>query len=320
MKLSVIIPVYKTEHTLDRCIESVLRQDIDGELEIILVDDGSPDNSPQLCDAWNEKLASPNSMETSDKGITINVIHKPNGGLSDARNKGMEIATGDLITFVDSDDELSPDTFTPLVRFMQDNPDIDILEYPILIHAGNTSEHRLDFEDRIWQSAKEYWEQTEAWEHCYACNKIFRRGIIEGMQFPVGRIFEDIWFYPEVLSKNPKVATASKGLYRYLWNDSSITVTAGSAAWENLLCGYQRMLSLMKMEENSYSVGKVRYKMLNAQLFLYAMNKKIVVREFKLHLKHAGSAIDVLKALSNNNIGLKALCKMYALFKNTIYK
>ncbi|MDE6646270.1 MAG: glycosyltransferase, partial [Prevotella sp.] len=85
MKLSVVIPVYRTAATLNRCVESVLSQEVD-DMEVILVDDGSPDSSPQLCDAW------------AAKDQRIRVIHQQNGGLSKARNSGIEVATGDLIT------------------------------------------------------------------------------------------------------------------------------------------------------------------------------------------------------------------------------
>ena len=87
MKLTIIIPVYRVEATLDRCVESVLMQNVN-DMEVILVDDGSPDLCPQMCDDWAKK----------DK--RIRVIHKENGGLSDARNAALDIATGDYITFV----------------------------------------------------------------------------------------------------------------------------------------------------------------------------------------------------------------------------
>lgn len=93
VKLSVIIPVYRTERTLERCVKSILEQSYH-DLEVILVDDGSPDNCPQLCDEW------------ALKDSRIRVIHKPNGGLSDARNAGIDAATGDCLTFVDADDFL----------------------------------------------------------------------------------------------------------------------------------------------------------------------------------------------------------------------
>lgn len=97
--LSVIIPVYNVEKYLDRCIRSVIRQSYEN-LEIILVDDGSTDNSPNLCDEWIKR------------DERIRVIHKINGGLSDARNAGLEVARGELITFVDSDDYIMLDMYS----------------------------------------------------------------------------------------------------------------------------------------------------------------------------------------------------------------
>lgn len=265
MKLSVIIPIYNVERTLDRCIESVLRQDV-AEMEVILVDDGSPDNSPKLCDDWQSR------------DNRIRVVHKKNGGLSDARNKGIEIATGEIITFVDSDDELAPDTYPFLVQFMQENPMVDVLEYPVLVHAGHESECLRTFEDRIWKSNKDYWEQSEGWEHCYACNKIFRKRILESTQFPVDRIFEDTWFYPEVLSKGAKIATTSHGLYRYLWNNDGITVTANGDSFIHLLTAQQRAQKLMHTQLLSKTGWKLWRSMLFRQIDVYRLTGKILLK------------------------------------------
>ena len=102
-KISVIVPVYKTEGLLDRCVESIVGQTYKN-LEIILVDDGSPDNCPAICDEWAEKDS------------RIRVIHKENGGLCSARNAGMDIAAGDYWGFVDSDDCIEPDMYQLLVE------------------------------------------------------------------------------------------------------------------------------------------------------------------------------------------------------------
>ena len=101
--ISVIIPVYKVEEYLEECLRSVINQTYNN-LEIILVDDGSPDHCPQLCDEW------------SSKDSRIKVIHKENGGLSDARNAGMSIATGEYIAFVDSDDYIAPTMYEQLLK------------------------------------------------------------------------------------------------------------------------------------------------------------------------------------------------------------
>ena len=106
--ISVIVPVYKVEKYLDRCVESIVNQTYKN-LEIILVDDGSPDNCGAMCDNWAEKDS------------RIKVIHKENGGLSDARNAGMNTATGDLMGFVDSDDYISPDMYQLLYENMLEN-------------------------------------------------------------------------------------------------------------------------------------------------------------------------------------------------------
>ena len=111
-KISVIVPVYKVEPYLDKCVSSIVNQTYTN-LEIILVDDGSPDSCPTMCDAWAEKDS------------RIRVIHKPNGGLSDARNAGIVVATGELMAFVDSDDWIASDMYEHLYqRLTEDDSDI----------------------------------------------------------------------------------------------------------------------------------------------------------------------------------------------------
>lgn len=213
MQLSVIIPIYNVENTLDRCLKSVLNQSVVG-MEVILVDDGSPDNCPVMCDKWARK----------DK--RIRVIHKQNGGLSDARNAGIEIAKGEYITFVDSDDWVLPDTYKPLMAWLKEHADVDILEFPV--EQETMTRQTLATGSGLFASAKEYWEYTMAWSHTYACNKIYRRRLFDDVRFPVGKVFEDIWTLPLLLAKNPKVATLSMGGYHYTWNENGISSKASA--------------------------------------------------------------------------------------------
>lgn len=119
--ISVIVPVYKVEKFLDRCINSIIQQTFTN-LEIILVDDGSPDRSGEICDEWKMK----------DK--RIRVIHKENGGLSDARNKGLDVATGDYVAFIDSDDWIDPDMFQLLYDATQKyQADIAECSWPVYL-------------------------------------------------------------------------------------------------------------------------------------------------------------------------------------------
>ena len=107
--ISIIVPIYKVEPYLRRCLDSIVSQTYTN-LEIILVDDGSPDDCPQICD------------EYAAKDIRITVIHKDNGGLSDARNAGTLIAKGNYIYYIDSDDELPPDTISVMINQLKKNP------------------------------------------------------------------------------------------------------------------------------------------------------------------------------------------------------
>ena len=126
--LSVIVPVFNTAGTLERCVRSILSQQVDG-LELILVDDGSTDASPALCD------------EFSGADARVRVIHRPNGGLSAARNSGIDAAKGTWIAFVDSDDELAPDTLSANLELA--TADVDLVEFPVSVHYGAPNCYQL---------------------------------------------------------------------------------------------------------------------------------------------------------------------------------
>lgn len=145
MKLSIIIPVYRAEDTLERCIGSILQQSFTS-YELILVDDGSPDACPQLCD------------EYAGKDSRIHVIHKENGGLSDARNVGIKRAKGLYVTFIDSDDAIGENSLQQLMEELYQHPDVDILEYPIMERIGHPHREKLlSFAPKTYQNAIEYW-------------------------------------------------------------------------------------------------------------------------------------------------------------------
>ena len=198
MELSVIIPIYNVRNTLRRCLQSILCQQVSG-MEVLLIDDGSTDGSGSLAD------------EMAMGCPMMSVCHKANGGLSDARNAGLRLAKGRYVTFVDSDDEVAPGTFTALMSLLHRNEDTDILEYSVRVHAGHSSEHELVLPDKRWPSARVYWEESEAWEHTYAWNKVYRSTLFARVQFPVGRVFEDMWTIPQLLSRDVRVQTTARG-------------------------------------------------------------------------------------------------------------
>lgn len=243
MKLSVIIPVYNTAPTLERCVRSVAEQE-GVSLEIILVDDGSTDSSAELCDRLAERDG------------RIIVIHKSNGGLSDARNRGIEMTTGGCLTFVDSDDCVAQATYKNAVGIMEAHPEYGFVEFPALRHCGSRHESKLSFDDREYADMRGYWLSARAYDHSYAWNKVYRRELFSDVRFPVGRLFEDVHMLPLLLKKAKIVATTSRGQYFYYANPQGITATADAQAHRDLLDAHIRLLHhfdfLTAREQNYY--------------------------------------------------------------------
>ena len=231
MKLSIIIPIYNVEDTLRRCLESVLGQ-MDDRMEVIIVDDGSTDTSGQIA-------------EQMTAGRTdCRLIRQANKGLSAARNAGIEAATGEYITFTDSDDFVARGTYTALLAVLEEHPAYDILEYPVMEHYGHpTKQHLLTFPDAVVGSIRDYW-LCGGHLHTYACNKLYRRELFADIHFPEGKAFEDAYTYPFLLQRAKVVATTSVGRYYYCHNDRGITAQAGGKELTDLLEAHLTHLQL----------------------------------------------------------------------------
>lgn len=250
MKLSIIIPAYRAEDTLERCIGSILQQSFTS-YELILVDDGSPDACPLLCD------------EYARKDSRIHVIHKENGGLSDARNVGIKRAKGLYITFIDSDDAIGENSLQHLMEELYQHPDVDILEYPIMERIGHPRREKLlSFSPKTYQNAIEYWWAEKGYHHTYACNKIFRRSLFQNIEFPKGKSFEDVWTIPKLIgltetevtpdrTKIPppplKIRVTDVGKYLYYWNPHGITSQAKYPDLLQLYLGQRQALMKLKI-------------------------------------------------------------------------
>lgn len=301
MKLSVIIPVYCVEDTLDRCVESVISQNY-SDMEIILVDDGSPDGCPQKCDDW------------SKRDQRIKVIHKVNGGLSDARNAGIEIAQGQYLTFIDSDDYLSNDTLPYNMDILEKHPELDIVEYPILIHAGSKKEFLFQPQFQVYTNMGQYWLTGEAFRHTYACNKIFRREVFSTLRFPIVPAFEDAHILPKLLDKCSAIATTDKGLYYYTWNENGITSTADGSKIQSLLDAYIALLPRFN-DTDRPEVQDIYLQALNIQMEAAAKGMPITLPPFKRRLATSKrhSTKTNIKILILNTLGIGALCRIYSL-------
>lgn len=211
--ISVIVPIYKVENYLDRCVESIVNQTYEN-LEIILVDDGSPDNCPEMCDAWVQK----------DK--RIKVIHKQNGGLSDARNAGMKEATGEYISFVDSDDWIEDNMIETLYNEIIFS-NTDIAACGIRMVWDDETPDKILTElcgKKVFNSTQEAMTSLIQ-EMCIlqtVWNKLYKKTNIENIAFPVGRINEDEFWTWKAVANSDKVVFIDTPLYNYLQRSGSI--------------------------------------------------------------------------------------------------
>lgn len=208
--ISIIIPVYKVEKYLEKCIQSVINQTYEN-LQIILVDDGSPDNCGKICD------------EYAKKDHRIEVIHKSNGGLSDARNKGLEIAKGEYIGFVDSDDYIEADMYEVLYNLLkQYNADVSICNF-YTVSQGKISiknaENGIKEYNRI-EILKEILLDKNI--QSYAWNKLYKKELFDEIKYPIGKKYEDIGTTFFLLEKCNKVVVTGKSEYYYINRQDSI--------------------------------------------------------------------------------------------------
>lgn len=214
--ISVIVPVYKVEKELPRCVDSILRQTYP-HLQIILVDDGSPDGCGAICDAY------------AAAHENVQVIHKENGGLSDARNAGIEHADGDYLMFVDSDDYIEPDMAEKLYRALQSaDADMSICNFRYDCSDLADSEGYKDLfvipdavlsgrEIAVRRAAE---NDTGYW--VIACNKLYSKRLFDNVRFPVGKQHEDEFVFHHVLLQCERVACVHDALYHYVIRDGSI--------------------------------------------------------------------------------------------------
>ncbi len=208
--ISVIIPIYDVEQYLDECIESVTQQTY-RNLEIILIDDGSPDNCPKMCDEW------------AKKDERIKVIHKENGGLSSARNAGLDICTGDYISFVDSDDYIHKNMYATLLKDIKEK-DVDIVKCGKYfdrdgeIEKCNSSGAKIFQHPEILENYFYYKEDFNS--GCW--DKLYKAALFDNVRFPEGINSEDYFMYIKVYSKVKKIYFNSIPLYYYRIRQGSI--------------------------------------------------------------------------------------------------
>lgn len=213
--VSVVVPIYNVESYLKECVDSILFQTYKN-IEVILVDDESPDSCGKMCDDYEK-------MDTR-----IKVVHKKNGGLSDARNAGMKVATGDLITFVDSDDYISKDFIEILFEAMLENKS-DIA----IANMKRTSKRDEKNTSTAWKTSN-FKSEDALISMLYgipfgtsACGKLFKRNLFKGVEFPYGKFSEDLFTIYKTILKSKSVTYVEFDGYFYYYRDEGSIVVSG---------------------------------------------------------------------------------------------
>ena len=316
-KVSIIIPVYKVEKYLDECVDSVVKQTYDN-LEIILVDDGSPDACPSMCDEW---------AIIDDR---IKVIHKDNGGLSDARNAGMKIMTGDYVLFVDSDDYLALNMVEELLK-KAEQYDCDIVMCNKIVVTKTNQEKELD-DGSIQEFEGDDIVENYLYQNNDFCsgiwNKLIKMDIIKDLEFPKGLNSEDYYMYSLIYYRAKKMIRYNKCLYYYRVRKGSICksgvndqtfakIEVAKMAEKNLLeQGYTNTRAIKSFRMHSY------HDVLN-YLLRFKTDPKII-RELKKELRkyYWNTVTD-----GNNSVGMRVkytmLCTapvIYTGIKNKVFR
>lgn len=216
-KVSVIVPVYNVEKLLNRCIESILNQTYE-DFELILVDDGSPDKCGEICDKFVEQDS------------RVKCIHKKNGGVSRARNIGLDIAKGRYICFVDSDDWIEPDLIEECVKYIElEGSDVVLFDW----YVGPIEDrHYMHYNEQYTVSVEAvrngvYWDEIPS----MICNKFFVAELWKDIRYPVDVNFEDLAVMPDIFERVKNISYIKKALYNYTGeNPNSITKSISSKA------------------------------------------------------------------------------------------
>lgn len=316
--ISIVVPIYNVEHYLKKCIESILIQTYKN-IEIILVDDGSPDNCPKICEDYKSK------------DLRIKVIHKENGGLSDARNKGIKKAKGTYITFVDSDDTIEPDYVEYLYSIIKKfDADISICDYNAKYSNGTVLNRNKNSEYRI--NKKEAFEimlyQSDFTVSSWA--KLYRYSLFKNIEFPYGKIFEDAYTTYKLIDLCNNIGVGLKPKYNYIIRDNSILTSEFYKKKLLLVDAYEKMTDYVEKEypdlrkacirANIYSristlrqmiYSKNRLKKIEKEYVEYIRNNGFIsLKDKKISIRDRIAIILIMTNLNIFKICWKIYCKI----------
>lgn len=230
--VSVIVPVYNVEKYIHKCVDSILSQSFT-DFELYLVDDGSLDNCGKICD------------EYAKKDSRIIVIHKANGGLSDARNVAIDVAKGDYLTFIDSDDYVSETHLESLYTALKDtDSDMAVANITSFSDEKIDEEFYKPAESRKVLSGKEVF--STIYQPC-ACAKLYKRKVFDDIRYPVGKLYEDTFIYHDILARVKMLVLTGINSYYYLVRSDSIMHQEYKLAFTDIIDSIE--LRIKKLEE-----------------------------------------------------------------------
>ena len=265
-KISIIVPVYNVEAYLERCVESILKQTYTN-LEILLVNDGSTDKSGELCD----KLAL--------RDHRIRVIHKENGGLSDARNRGIDEASSNLIGFIDSDDYIDEDMYETLYRQMvASKADLSMCGHYDVYHQ---IPEKQVAEIKTWELMPEEAIKMVMEAKILsvtAVNKLYKKALFEQLRFRIGKIAEDAFIMVDLIHQCSKIVATNEKKYYYVHRENSITTQKFSLKFLNVIEAYEQNAKIIS--ENYPDLYDVAIMRINWAYF-YVLDRLLVDNDFK---------------------------------------
>jgi glycosyltransferase involved in cell wall biosynthesis len=265
--LSIIVPIYNVEEFLEECINSILIQEFK-DYELILVDDGSPDGCGEICDDY------------AAKDSRIKVIHKTNGGLSSARNAGIDIAQGSYLSFIDSDDFISSDYYLGNMQYLLSHQEVDMLVAQVC-HYDKVNNKTGYNSAKLLSSRKGILEYMFSADYiASAWINIYRSEIFKELRFPEGRIYEDGFVLPRIAEKINMLYLSNMGIYYYRHRDNSITnKKLVISSYKQQLDTYKKIITFaiaQKIEKNIF----MHHFLNNSHILLKAV-KDYDTEEFK---------------------------------------
>ena len=277
--ISVIVPVYNVEKYLRKCVESILDQ-THTDLEVILVDDGSPDNSPRICD------------EFAQADSRVKVTHQTNGGLSCARNAGLDIATGEYVGFVDGDDTINPMMFESLLRVISyTGAEISMCGCKTVTSNDQVLATDEFGEGDIYKGKKLVSNiviplKTASW------NKLFKRSVINDIRFPNGRIHgEDLVFFMKLLTQDTRIATTNYIGYNYFKRCGSITTSSfNERSFDEIWCK-DKAAEIMKDKFPTFEVDAIVWTIRARMNVLRALTKTGHKKQYMPQMHECGEYV-----------------------------